>query len=64
MKIQLKAVSYYLKNVLGLVYLVDCSQTNDDAKQTERSDGLQVPQDCSKPKKGEGQGEMGEQSGN
>ena len=45
-KIRLKAVSEDLKNLLGLEYLVDCSQTNNDSKQPEGSHDLEVPQDC------------------
>ena len=50
-KIRLKAVSEDLKNILGLEYLVDCSQTNNDPKQPEENYDLAVPQDCKKPKK-------------
>ena len=50
-KIRLKAVSEDLKNILGLEYLVDCSQTNNDSKQPEENHDLEVPQDCKKPKK-------------
>ena len=63
-KILLKAVSEDLKNTLGLEYLVDCSQTNNDSKQPEGSLDLEVPQDCKKPKKVERRGEMSEQIGN
>ena len=45
-------------------YLVDCKQTNDDAKQPGGSHGLEVPQDCTKQKKIEKRGEMSEQIGN
>ena len=37
------AVSEDLKNILGLEYLKDCSQTNNDAKQPEGSHVLEVP---------------------
>ena len=50
-KIRLTAVSKDLKNILGLEYLVECSQTNDDAKQAEGSHALEVPQDSKKSKK-------------
>ena len=50
-KIRLKAVSQDLKSILGLEYLVDCSQTNNDSKQPEGSHDLEVPQDCKKTKK-------------
>ena len=63
-KIRLKAVSGDLKNILGLEYLVHCSQPIDDAKQPEGSHGLEVPQDCEEPKKVERRGEMSEQIGN
>ena len=53
-----------MKNILGLEYLVDCSQTNNDSKQPEGSHDLEVPQDCKKPKKVERRGEMSEQIGN
>ena len=43
-----KAVSKDLKNILGLEYLVDSSQTNDDAKQPEGSHGLEVLLGCKK----------------
>ena len=45
-------------------YLVDCSQTNNDSKQPERSHDLEVTQDCKKPKKYERRGEMSKQIGN
>ena len=44
-------------------YLVDCSQTNDDAKQPEGSHGLEVPRDCEKSEKVERRGETSEQIG-
>ena len=50
-KIWFKAVYEDLKNILGLEYWVDCSQTNNDAKQPERSHGLEFQQDCKKRKK-------------
>ena len=50
-KIRLKAVSEDLKNMLGLEYLVDCSQTNNDAKQPEGSHGLETPKTVKKPTK-------------
>ena len=50
-KIRLEAVSEDLKNILGLEYLIDCSQTNIYSKQPEGSHDLEVPQDCKKPKK-------------
>ena len=53
-----------MKNILGLEYLVDCSQTNIDAKQPEGCHDLEVPQDCKKRKKIERRGEMSEQIGN
>ena len=63
-KLRLKAVSEDLKNILGLEYLVDCSQTNNDANQPEGSHGLEIPQDCRKPKKVERRREMSDQIGN
>ena len=63
-KIRLKALSEDLKNILGLEYLVDCSQTNNDSKQPEENHDLEVPQDCKKPKKVERRREMSEQIGN
>ena len=63
-KIPLRAVSEDLKNILVLQHLVDCSQTDNDAEQPERSHGLEVPQDFKKPKKVERRGEMSEQIGN
>ena len=63
-KVRLKAVSKGLKNILGLEYLADCSQTNIDAKHPEGRHDLEVPQDCKKPKKVERRGEMSEQIGN
>ena len=60
-KIRLKAVSEDLKNIVGLEYLVDCSQTNSDSKQPEGSHDLEVSLDCKKPKKIERRGEMSEQ---
>ena len=53
-----------MKNILGLEYLVDCSQTNNDSKQPVGSHDSEVPQDCKKPKKVERRGEMSEQIGN
>ena len=50
-KIRLKAVSEELKNILGLEYLVDSSQTNNDSKQPEGSHDLEVPQACKNQKK-------------
>ena len=47
---RLKVLSKKFK-ILGLEYLVDCSQTKDDDQQPGGSQGLEVARDCRKPKK-------------
>ena len=43
---------------------MDCSQTNNDAKQPEGRHGLEVPQHCKKPKEVERRSRTSEQIGN